>query len=308
MSGRLALLELPKAAQAELAAGRVSVVEATALLSLRHHPDAIEAVLADEYHRGDIERAVVRETARIEAEARVAEALAEVEAAGVAVVEEWSRYGGSARSAVAIGDGHGELPVDIEVHQGESCHAAHVTRSGDVVWLCTDPTRHRPGGGSAVEAPADAAPTAAEVRTADRELSRARAAIARERVAFTAELLGRRLPKGDTTELVAHQMVAVASTNQARSACDLLQLEPVSGRFGPDHRATLAGFAAASSANRERAVLALALATGEERVRLGARDESARRHLGFLQSFGYEPPPEVAALLSETEEEIPSPA
>lgn len=41
VSTRLTLLELPKAAQTELAAGRLTVAEATALLALRDHPDAI---------------------------------------------------------------------------------------------------------------------------------------------------------------------------------------------------------------------------------------------------------------------------
>ncbi len=68
VSTRLALLELPKAAQTELEAGRLTVAEATALLALRHHPDAIDSLLADDYSRGDIDRAVIRETTRIEAE------------------------------------------------------------------------------------------------------------------------------------------------------------------------------------------------------------------------------------------------
>jgi ParB/RepB/Spo0J family partition protein len=308
VSGRLALLELPKAAQGELQAGRISVGEATALLALRHRPDAIDALLADEYSRGDIERAVVRETARIEAETKAAEARASVEAAGVTIVDEWTRYGGNTRSAVALGNNHGELPIDVEAHRDETCHAAHIARGGDVIWLCTDPTRHRPGGDSTVAAPSDAPPTPVEAKSADRELSRARVAAARERTAFIAELLRRRLPKGDAADLTAHQMLTVTTANQARSACDLLRLEPVPDRFGPDHRAALAGFAAESNVNRDRALLALALAAGEERVRLGARDDSARRHVAFLQSFGYEVPAEVAELLNEKVEEPPSAA
>ena len=251
---------------------------------------------------------MVRETARIEAETKAAKARASVEAAGVIVVDEWTRYGGSTRSAVALGNNHGELPIDIEAHRDETCHAAHIARSGEVIWLCTEPTRHRPGGGSTVVAPSDAPPTSAEVKTADRELSRARVAAARERTAFIAELLGRRLPKGDATDLIAHQMLAVATANQARSACDLLGLEAVPGRFSPDHRAALAGFATESNVNRDRALLALALAAGEDRVRIGARDDSARRHVAFLQTFGYEVPAEVAELLNEKVEEAPSAA
>lgn len=61
ISGRLALLELPRAVQAKVDSGKVTVAEATALLALKDHPDVIDRILEDEWSRGDLERAVVRE-------------------------------------------------------------------------------------------------------------------------------------------------------------------------------------------------------------------------------------------------------
>ncbi|MEW6470684.1 MAG: hypothetical protein AB1679_00230 [Actinomycetota bacterium] len=147
-------------------------------------------------------------------------------------------------------------------HSKEPCHAAHVSRSGEVVWLCTEPARHRPGGESPVELPAGAAPTRAQERTAEREQAKRRREASRERVAFAADLLTKRLPKTDSTALVVTQFLAAAGSAQARTACALLGIEPVEGGYGSDYRAALERHASASTANRDRSALALALAAG----------------------------------------------
>ena len=291
ISGRLALLELPRAVQAKVDSGKVTVAEATALLALKDHPDVIDRILEDEWSRGDLERAVVREVARIEAEAKVAAAREALGHEGVAIVEEWTRYGGRARQPVAIGNGHGELDVNPTRHRREPCHAAHVTRSGDVVWLCTDPARHQPGGESGVERQAGAAPTRAEERTAEREDAKRRRQESRERLAFAADLVTKRLPKADATGLVVTQFLAGASSAQARTACALLGIEPVDGDYGPDHRTALERHASNSTANRDRAALALALAAGEESAHYGTPGQlrpAALAHLDFLTTYGWE--------------------
>jgi ParB/RepB/Spo0J family partition protein len=133
ISSRLALLELPRAVQAKIDSGKVTVAEASALLTIKEHADVIDRLLEDEWSRGDLERAVVREAARIESEAKIVTAREALEAEGVAVVEEWTRYGGRSRQPVAIGTGHGEFDVKPARHRLEPCHAAHITplrRSG----------------------------------------------------------------------------------------------------------------------------------------------------------------------------------
>ena len=304
ISGRLALLELPRAVQAKVDSGKVTVAEATALLAIKSHPEVIDRLLVDEWSRGDLERAVVREAARIDTEAKVSTAQEALEREGVAVVEEWSRYGGRSRQPVAIGSGHDELDVEPERHRRESCHAAHVTRSGEVVWLCTDPGRHRPGGASPVELPPGATPTQAEQRNVEREEAKRRRHEGRERLAFAASLLTKRLPKADTNVLVVTQFLAAAGSAQARTACALLGIEPVGDGYGPNHRAALERHAAASAANRDRAALALALAAGEESLRYapaGRLNPSALAHLDFLATYGWGDPP-VPATTDETDD------
>lgn len=290
ISGRLALLELPRMVQAKVDSGKVTVAEATALLAIKDHPDLIDRLLGDEWSRGDLERAVVRETARIEAEAKVTAAREVLEGEGVVVVEEWTRYGGRSRQPVAIGSGHCELAVDGARHRKEPCHAAHVTRSGEVVLLCTEPGRHRPGGGSPIELPSDAAPTRGEERIVEREETKRRRQESQDRLAFAAGLITRRLPKADTTALVVTQFLAAAGSAQARTACALLEIAPVEGGYGPDHRAALEPHASSSTANRDRTALALALATGEESLRLETRGRlspAALAHLDFLATYGW---------------------
>lgn len=284
--------------RAKIDCGKVTVAEANALLAIKQHPDVIDRLLEDEWSRGDLERAVVREAARIEAEAIVAAARQALEAEGVAVVEQWTRYGGRSRGPVAIGTGHGELDVKPARHCHEPCHAGHVTRAGEVVLLCTEPGRHRPGGESKVEVPPGAAPTQTEERATEREETKRRRQEERDRLAFVASLVMRRLPKSDTAALVVTQFLTAARSAPARTACGLLDIEPVEGSYGPDHRAALERHASGSTASRDRAALALALAAGEESLRYAAPGRltaAALAHLDFLASFGWGHPDMVGA-------------
>jgi ParB family chromosome partitioning protein len=293
ITGRLALLELPAGVQRKVEAGGLGVSDASALLALKEHPDVIEELLADEWDAGDLERAVIREVARIEADAKRAAATEALAAEGVTVIEEWSRFGREARQPVALGSGHGELAIDPAEHDSEPCHAAHVTRNGEIVYLCTDPRRHRPVGGSGVQAPDGSDPTAAERRAAESEEARHRRALDRERAEFTTGLAGRRLPKSDVTALVLDQFLASASNAQARSACKLLAIDAPTDDFGAAHQAALVNHASVSGANRERAALALALAIGEDTVRgydPEGRTRAGRRHLDFLATYGWANP------------------
>jgi ParB family chromosome partitioning protein len=293
ITGRLALLELPTGVQRKVEAGALGVSDAAALLAIKEHPDVIEELLTDGWDAGDLERAVIREVARIEADAKHAAATEALTAEGIKVIEEWSRFGRDARQTVALGSGHGELAVDRAEHDGEPCHAAHVTRNGEIVYLCIDPRRHRPAGGSGVQAPDGSDPTAAERRAAEREEARHRRALDRERAEFTTGLAGRRLPKSDVTALVLDQFLATASNAQARSACKLLAIDAPTDDFGAAHQAALVDHASVSGANRERAALALALAIGEDTVRgfdPNGRTGRGRRHLDFLAGYGWGDP------------------
>lgn len=293
VTSRLALLALPRTVQTKVEKGALGVSDASALLALKEHPDVIADLLSDDWDSGDLERAVIREVGRIEADARRAAAMEALASEGVTVIEEWSRFGGGARQPVALGKGHGELPVDPAKHAPEPCHAAHVTRGDEIIHLCTDPTRHRPDGKSKVQAPKGSGPTKNEQQAVEREEARRQRAIDRERADFTAALAARRLPKSDVTALVLDQFLASASNAQARSACKLLAIDAPADEFGAGHQAALADHAAVSGTNRERAALALALAIGEDTVRgfdPNGRTRAGRRHLDFLAGYGWGDP------------------
>lgn len=291
ISGRLALLELPPKVQTQIDAGRVTVAEGTALLTLKDHPEAIDALLADDWARGDIERQVVRQAARLEHEAKAERAREELATSGVALVDEWSPYRSRARGPVALGDSPGELPIAMEEHRREPCHAAHVGPRGEVTYLCTDPARHAAGGASDLVVPPGGGDTALDrrvERAAERQQARRRNELAERRHGFASDLVGRRLPKPDTSAVVLDQFLASARHQQARAACVLLGLSPLAGPYGDDWAGALLAHAQGGAANRERSALALALALGEEASRQNADSPLARRYQAFLAAFGFE--------------------
>jgi hypothetical protein len=292
ITGRLALLELPRKVQANVDSGEVTVTDATALLALKDRPDVIVHLLEDDWSRSNLERAVVREVQRFDTERKVSEAREALTTEGVAIIDEWSRYGGRSRQPAALGDRPGELDIPARSHRGEPCHAAHVTTSGEVVLLCTDPGRHRPGGDSGVRMPNGAAPTRTEDRGREQQEASQRREVERERRAFLSGLLAQRIPQADVWSIVCSQYLAGARNTHVKNACDLLSLEPTVGQFGPDHRRALELYAAASGANHDRAALALALAAGDEALRFANDDHPTAgvlAHTDFLAAYGWKP-------------------
>ncbi len=118
-----------------------------------------------------------------------------------------------------------------------------------------------------------------------RSLSEARTA----RGEFVVGLVQRRLPKGDVAAHVAATIIETMSAAQARLACRMLAVEPLPGTFGPDYRTPLLDHASSSVGNRDRVVLAVCLAKGEEAARAGYPSPLGYGYVEFLATFGYEP-------------------
>ena len=118
-----------------------------------------------------------------------------------------------------------------------------------------------------------------------KSLSEARTA----RGEFVVGLVERRLPKGDVSAHVAATIIETISAAQARLACRMLAVEPLPGTFGPDYRTPLVDHAASSVGNRDRVVLAVCLAKGEEAARAGYPSPLGYGYVEFLATFGYEP-------------------
>lgn len=101
----------------------------------------------------------------------------------------------------------------------------------------------------------------------ERAEAKARATAHKTRVEFARGLIGRKLPKTDVSSLVGSQVLGDLCAAHAKVACRILGVDPIVGRFGPDHRAALTAHAVMSTADRDRALLAAALAIGEEHAR-----------------------------------------
>jgi ParB family chromosome partitioning protein len=125
--------------------------------------------------------------------------------------------------------------------------------------------------------------------------SKARAAAKAARIAFAQGLVVRRLPKTDVQQLIADQFLADVSATHAKTACRILGIDAIDGSWGPDYRGAVEAHAARSTADRDRAVLAVALSIGEEVARHGAESPAATRHIEFLAAYGYEPEATSAA-------------
>jgi hypothetical protein len=122
----------------------------------------------------------------------------------------------------------------------------------------------------------------------ERAEAKARNAASNARIDFARALVTRKLAKADATALVAAQVLADLSATHAKLTCRILDAEPVEGAWGPDYRATVEARAAASTADRDRALLAAALAIGEEAARHNPTSETATRHATFLCTYGFD--------------------
>ncbi|MCU0267311.1 MAG: ParB/RepB/Spo0J family partition protein [Acidimicrobiales bacterium] len=257
VAARLALLELPKTVQRELHAGTLTVADGQALLGLRDHPEVIDAIVGDEWERRDIERAVLRAQHRLDAADRTTTPDPDPDA----------KDGDTDRDA----DGDADRSTADDDPEAEAGGQPPGTETGE---RAAPPEGDRAGERQAVE----------------RAEFKARTAASRARIEFARSLLARRVPKGDIVALAAAQVVGDLSASHAKLTCRLLGIDPVEGTYGPDHRSAVEAYAAESPGNRDRALLAVAFAIGEDQARYGATTTVAARHVEFLTSYGLDTP------------------
>ncbi len=187
-----------------------------------------------------------------------------------------------------------EQPDDIERavirHQSIVERAATASKTVEPPDGSLDDATDRFGGGDHQDdlEETDVARRSRERREAEVATRRAQGEARVRRAAFVGELLGRRLPKADVAAHVAFVLIDTVSTNRARLACRSLDVESVDGPFGPDWRTALAAFADGSVRDRDRAVLAICLAKGEESAGAGYPTSLGCAHVRFLADYGYE--------------------
>lgn len=280
---RLALLELPTAAQAALAKDDLTVGQAETLLAAKDRPAVIEAILAEtDWRRRDMSQVVAEALRRAEHEERRLAMIAQLEADGTRVL---APEGPRSRSHVRLS----ESGLDEGTHQKEPCHAAVVEcgyAGPTVVAVCSDRRRH-----SRKASADDRSELQVESVGLDPERERAkeRRRLAVRRTEFLAARLSARLPKAPVVELIVTMLVERANANDAGRAGNLLGLEARPSRYGDAWHETLLEAAARSEPDRLRVGLAVAAATAEARIAACGYRNGAESYVALLATLGYEP-------------------
>jgi ParB family chromosome partitioning protein len=294
---RLALLELPAAAQRVLERDELTLGQAEALLAAKERPDVIEAVLAEpEWRRRDMAHAVTEALRRAEHEDRRTELVTELESAGQRVVPS---EGHRPKSYVPLSD----LGVDDDAHQTEPCHAwvVEVGYAGPVPRaVCLDRRRHSRRAPTGDRSDLQATPGRPDP---EREAAKERRRLAARRSEFVGSRLSGRVPKGPAVEFLVCALLDRANSNDANRAGVLLGIEAQPGRYGSDWHGPLAELAARSEPDRLRVGIALAAAMAEARIASCGFRNGARRYVEFLTGLGYEPDAEERTTTEAADED-----
>jgi ParB family transcriptional regulator, chromosome partitioning protein len=294
---RLALLELPAAAQRALERDELTLGQAEALLAAKDRPDVIEAVLAEpDWRRQDMEHAITAALRRAEHEDRRGQLVAELEAAGQRVMPS---EGHRPKSYVPLSD----LGVDDKAHQTEPCHAwvVEVGYAGPVSRaVCTDRRRHTHRAPSSDRSGLQATPRRPDP---EREAAKERRRLAARRSEFVSSRLSGRVPKGPAVDFLVAALLDRTNSNDASRAGLLLGVEARPGRYGSDWHSPLAEVAARSEPDRLRVGVALATAMAEARIAASGYRNGARRYVDFLTGLGYEPDTEERTTTEAAEED-----
>jgi ParB/RepB/Spo0J family partition protein len=290
VSKRLSLLALPEEVRSAIGqpadSGGITVNDALELARLSEHPRRL--VEAFEHGRrgayGGVTGQVRTELEDLRREEAVGEARARLSAAGVRILKEEQHYSWANRAEAPLlgcGHDHEAIGLTVEEHQGEPCHAAAVERSGNVVHVCCDPVRH----GLVVE---QQARLEREQRREREQVERAAAASARRRESIAAVLAA---ANSSHLAFAARQVLEGGRVDESRLACELLGIPANAGPHGPSWTEALGEYVGRSMGTAIRALLALALAAGEQIVTspFGGVGERSRRHLELLVEAGYRP-------------------
>ena len=315
ISKRLALLELPEVARNELDAGGITLEDAQALAKLKDAPERVAAAIETGRQWGRIPQAISQQLVELEHDRARAKAIADLEAAGVKVIEpEADRFTvkGAALSSpqsYRMAPRNGHLPFTPERHQGEPCHAATLTRDGEPYWLCINPKRHDADGPSKLKIPKDrAAKETAEDRKR-REEAKQRREEAKARTEFMRTWLARSQTTPERTSAEAQVLevfLADANANPAKVACTLLGIEPIERKtsYGATEKSSqgaLSAHAKDAPGRRLQAALALAFGLAEELIssEWGSwSSDKVEAHFAYLQACGYQLSPFEAEKLA----------
>lgn len=289
---RLALVALPVEVQAATDAGVFEPSDALTFAKHADRADVIDAVLHDNYRSGsDLAWRLQRAERQLDAEAAYVATVARCVEAG------WTVHEGPDPATAYQGTKRlnhiGLYGDEADAHQAETCHLVTISRgSGDpqVVAWCTAPKRHRAQGASPIKTPARPKP---DTNDAERERVKAERAAKAHRAAFAVEAINARLRSRDLTEFVLPVLFDTAGQTELTAAAKLLGIEPVQAAHGghKDHATPLREWAAESTSNLTRAMLAVAYSLAAERAAGGVSWSTVATDAltAWLDSLGYQP-------------------
>lgn len=288
ISGRLALLELPKKAQRALEQSTITLGDAEALLDAREHPDLIEAVIdarRDANGHFDLRRGIeqaLRERHRDEAVAALTERATE---RGLTLVEH-EGYNPSGYRTVKD-----QLGFDTNArrqHRKQPCHAVTIETTWDgraeLVEVCTDWKRHTT---RTKKHSAGREADTAEVPDPEQERQAARRHWVRRRGEFLTSVLGGRVNKTVVVDAALRTLIEEARANASRRAAQLLGLAAHDEHGYESWNRALVEHASENGVTLVQVAAAVSAAHGEETLRGGYRQ--APTYQALLQALGYQP-------------------
>ncbi len=262
---RLAIVALPVEAQDAIDTGVYEPSDALTFAKYADRPDVIATILHDGIrHAQDLDWRLERAAAASDLAAEYAQVTARCREAGWTVHESRGPADTPPHARRLS-----ELGVDDDAHAAEACHVVSVTRyAGEVsvaLW-CSAPTRHTTRGDSDVKS--TARPTNTAVNDGERvarEPARAVRAANAHRAAFARDAIIAKLRSRDLLEFVLPVLFDTAGQTELKAAAKLLGIDPVEAAHGyKDHAGPLRDWAAQSTANTTRAMLAVAYSVAAE--------------------------------------------
>jgi ParB/RepB/Spo0J family partition protein len=275
---RLAVAGLPTVVQHAIDIGRLEPSDAVTLASHADDADLLAAVLE---HRGhlDLDRFITQYMHRREQNTEATALIGSYAERGITPTSELPRR---ARRLA-------ELGIDANSHDTEPCHAITVdtgwSGTTNVTAHCTDPKRHRPTGASTVDS--DTLSAEDDRKAAEREARRAATSERSElddfcRRAITGKVRGR-----DVVEFVLPTLLDNLGQTELTDAAKFLGVtDPADTHGHKDHATPLRDWAAESSANLQRTLLAVAYVIGRDRRAWGRQNGNAA-YTAWLARLGY---------------------
>jgi ParB/RepB/Spo0J family partition protein len=276
---RLAVAGLPAHVQAAIDTGRLEATDAVTLASHADDDELLAAVLDQRGHH-DLDRFITQHLHKRE---QIAEVTAVIEAYADAGIEPATELPRRARGLY-------ELGLTAKDHQSEPCHAITVATgwSGipSVSEHCTDPKRHKPTGDSDVDSTRLADED--DRKASEREARRVAKAERTELDDFARRAITGKVRAKDIVDLVLPSLLDNLGQTELTDAAKFLGVtEPVEAHGQKDHATPLRTWAAESTANLQRTLMAVAYVIGRDR-RAWGRDQGAAAYDAWLARLGYQ--------------------